>query len=214
MYTESYLLGRYNEKKQKIKQRLKEFEQVGKEADDSRLFQELAFCICTPQSKGRNCWKAIENASASKALWEGDSKAIAKELQRLVRFHHTKGQRIVEARERFFNGGSFSLKSELSTLPVERLRDRLVEQVNGYGYKAATQFLRNIGKGKNFAILDRHIFRNMIRYGVIREEPSSVSEKPYKEIEEKLRKFAKKVNIPVEELDLLWWSEEEGTIFK
>ena len=34
------------------------------------------------------------------------------------------------------------------------------------------------------------------------------------EIEEKLKIFAKKVNIPVEELDLLWWSEEEGTIFK
>ena len=39
-------------------------------------------------------------------------------------------------------------------------------------------------------------------------------QKTYFEIENKFKEFSKKVNIPMDELDLLFWSKEEGTVFK
>ena len=84
----------------------------------------------------------------------------------------------------------------------------------GLGYKEASHFLRNIGLGEEFAILDRHILRNLARLKVIPEVPVSITKKRYLEIEEKLRRFAADIGIPVAELDLLFWSKETGWIFK
>ena len=66
-------------------------------------------------------------------------------------------------------------------------RDWLVNEVKGYGFKEASHFLRNIGLGEDLAILDRHILKNLARVGVIDEVPSSMTEKNYKEIEEKMK---------------------------
>ena len=82
------------------------------------------------------------------------------------------------------------------------------------GYKESSHFLRNVGFGDDIAILDRHIMKNLVKYGVIEEIPKSLTDKKYLEIEEKMRKFASGVGIPMAHLDLLWWSEETGEIFK
>jgi N-glycosylase/DNA lyase len=68
--------------------------------------------------------------------------------------------------------------------------------------------------GDDIAILDRHILKNLIKYGVIDEVPKSLTEKKYTEIEGKMRAFSKEIGIPFSHLDLLWWSEETGEIFK
>jgi len=41
-----------------------------------------------------------------------------------------------------------------------------------------------------------------------------ITRKAYSEMEEKLRQFSKKINIPMDELDLLFWSLETGKVFK
>ena len=64
------------------------------------------------------------------------------------------------------------------------------------------------------AILDVHILRNLKRYGIIKKIPASISRKKYVDIENKMREFSKKIKIPLEELDLLFWSRETGIIFK
>jgi N-glycosylase/DNA lyase len=74
--------------------------------------------------------------------------------------------------------------------------------------------MRNIGLGEEFAILDRHILRNLAELKVIPEIPLTITKKRYLEMEEKLRAFAKNINIPLGELDLLFWSKETGWIFK
>ncbi|MDP2974084.1 MAG: DNA lyase, partial [Candidatus Diapherotrites archaeon] len=93
-------------------------------------------------------------------------------------------------------------------------RNRLAENVKGLGMKESSHFLRNIGLGEGLAILDRHIVRNLLRYGAIKEMPKNLGKKNYLLIEEKMRQFSKRIGIPLAELDLLFWSKETGKIFK
>ncbi|MBU4134056.1 DNA lyase, partial [bacterium] len=84
----------------------------------------------------------------------------------------------------------------------------------GYGFKEASHFLRNVGKGEKLAILDRHILRNLKNFGAIKEIPQAISGKLYLEIEKKFMLFAKRLKIPPAELDLLLWYKETGKVFK
>ena len=63
------------------------------------------------------------------------------------------------------------------------------------------------------AILDRHILRNLKALNVIQEDKIK-NKKHYFEIENAFLNFAIKINIPIDELDLLFWSKENGEIFK
>ena len=94
-----------------------------------------------------------------------------------------------------------------------RLRDWLVLNVKGLGWKEASHFLRNIGC-RNLAILDRHILRNLQRHRVIRSLPKTLTKKQYHTIEQKFARFAETVGISMDELDLLFWSRETGEILK
>jgi N-glycosylase/DNA lyase len=147
-------------------------------------------------------------------LLKGESNEIQPQLND-VRFGDSKAKYIVEARATFTKDGKLFLKSHLSSFanPFE-LREWMVENVKGLGYKEASHFLRNVGLGEEFAILDRHILRNLKRLDVIAEVPVSITKKRYLEIEEKLRRFSREIGIPVADLDLLFWSRETGWIFK
>jgi len=70
------------------------------------------------------------------------------------------------------------------------------------------------GAGKDIAIIDRHILKNLKRYGAIRSIPASISKNNYIDLEDAMRNFSKKVKIPMEELDLLFWSAQTGFVFK
>ncbi|HPB34462.1 MAG TPA: DNA lyase, partial [Caldisericia bacterium] len=64
------------------------------------------------------------------------------------------------------------------------------------------------------AILDRHILKNLYRIGIIENIPSSLSKKIYLDIENRMRVFAKEINIPLEHLDFVLWYKETGEVFK
>jgi len=112
------------------------------------------------------------------------------------------------------NARSCFNKNILDSEDAFKIRDRLVKDIKGLGHKEASHFLRNIGLGRDIAILDRHILKNLRKYRAIDNIPSSLTPKTYLEIENKAREFSKKVKIPLEELDLLFWSKETGEIFK
>mgnify|MGYP001596399044 FL=1 len=105
-------------------------------------------------------------------------------------------------------------KDYIDEKDILKTREWLAENVKGIGYKEASHFLRNIGFGKNLAILDVHILKNLKNHGVIKKIPKSLTKREYLNIENKLREFCKKINIPMDELDLLFWSKETGFIFK
>ena len=73
--------------------------------------------------------------------------------------------------------------------------------------------LRNIGH-ENLAILDRHILKNLVRVGVLSHLPKTLTWKRYLAIERKFFKFALRIGISMDELDLLFWSMETGIILK
>ncbi len=206
------LLVRHELMKSVLKQRLNYFKKTG-EGNESSLFAELCFCLCTPQSKAKACDTAVKSLTKSGDLLNGSEEQIKKHLLKAgVRFHHNKSRYIVNARIFFTEQ---SLKSKiLSETKLSDLREWLVKNVKGLGMKESSHFLRNIGIYGNLAILDRHILKNMVKYKIIRNIPKSLTKKKYLHLEKKLNKFAEKIKIPSEELDLLFWSEETGEVFK
>ncbi|NOZ91966.1 MAG: N-glycosylase/DNA lyase [Dictyoglomi bacterium] len=211
MWREKYL-----EIKDIIETRLSEFADVWKYADEERLFAEFVFCHLTPQSKAKVCWKAVECLREKGFLLQGQEEAVKSCLVG-VRFKNNKAGYIIRSREQYWNwpGGFRQFLVDIG-LPddVISAREYLVEHVKGMGYKEASHFLRNIGFGKDIAILDRHILKNLVRVGAIPEVPKSLTKKRYLEIEEAMRKLAQNIDIPMDHLDLLLWYLEAGEVFK
>lgn len=95
------------------------------------------------------------------------------------------------------------------------MREWLVKNVKGVGMKEASHFIRNIGfGGKELAILDRHILKNLKELKVIEKIPKKLTKKTYLEIEEKMREFCKMLGISMYELDMLLWYKETGKVLK
>ena len=49
---------------------------------------------------------------------------------------------------------------------------------------------------------------------VVKNKLYELSEKNYKDIESKFKKFSDKTKIPMDHLDLLFWARETGKVFK
>jgi N-glycosylase/DNA lyase len=204
----------YRKKKREISLRLGEFSQRGLQASDEELFGELAFCLLTPQSRAKFCWEAIVNLTEQNMLLKGSVDQIKRRLH-CVRFHNKKASYVVAARNLFLRDGVISMKQQLEQHgDGYECREWLVENIKGLGYKEASHFLRNIGRGENMAILDRHILKNLHLLGVIAKIPETLSKTTYRQIETKMEKFALSANIPFAHLDLLLWYKETGEIFK
>ncbi len=209
----SELKKEYLEKKPLIQQRLSEFEEIWGKGSNA-IFAELAFCLCTPQSNAKQCDAAVNDLLGKKLLFKSGQGRIERVLSKRVRFHKSKACYIIEARNLLMPG----IKEKLESLGIKsntpKVRSWLVENVKGLGMKEASHFLRNIGFGQKLAILDRHIMRNLLYYGALKEIPKSINEKSYLSIEKKMHSFSSRVQIPLPELDLLFWSRETGEIFK
>jgi len=209
----SLLFKSYSPKKFEIKKRLFEFKEKWHEPEE-KIFAELAFCLCTPQSKAKTCDAAVQELVKNKKLFSASPKEISKTLSSKVRFHNNKAGYIAEARKKLMP----EIKEKLMSLDIyndiPKAREWLVANIKGLGLKEASHFLRNIGFFENIAILDRHILKNLKKYGAIKQIPKTVSKKKYFAIEKKMREFCEKIKIPMQELDLLFWSEETGEIFK
>jgi N-glycosylase/DNA lyase len=201
------LRRRHRESRREIRLRLAEFAAV----PPSEYFYELLYCLLTPQSRAKNAETVI---SLLRALGfnhqEVDPEPILRSSAHYIRFHRTKTHHLLRVKEQF----------DVVALAIERerrathLRDWLVANVKGLGMKESTHFLRNIGRSDGLAILDRHILRNLVRFGMIGRVPDSLTKKQYLRIEKRWMKFSEEIEIPQDELDLLFWSMETGEIRK
>lgn len=207
------ILKEYDRKKSTIRKRLNEFKAAQKKSEKD-VFAELCFCILTPQSKAIYCDKAIRNLKESDSLFKGKAGTIRKTLKGLARFHNKKADYIVVARKILKDTNGISIKKRINEKDILGTREWLVKSIKGIGYKEASHFLRNIGFGKNVAILDRHILKNLAKLGVLKNVPTTITKRTYLEAEEKMRNFAREIGITLEELDLLFWSLETGYVFK
>jgi N-glycosylase/DNA lyase len=196
----------YSLQRKAIRKRLKEFTHV----QPVEYFYELAYCLLTPQTKAESADKAI------RVLKEKDFKNKELQLENIlhgkefyIRFHNTKSKHLRELKHNFH---IYISEITSGNSPFEK-REYLVKNVLGLGYKEASHFLRNIGN-RNLAIIDRHILKGLLRCGVLKSLPKTLSRKTYLEIEKKFLAFSQKIKIPMDELDLLFWSMQTGEILK
>lgn len=168
------LLQEYNKRKEIIKKRLEDFSNVKRED----YFYEACFCILTPQSSAKSCWKAI--LLLKEKDFENKNINPVNYLSDRIRFHINKSKYLLEFKQKWT-----IIKEKLDEIKDSReLREYLVKNVKGYGYKEASHFLRNIGH-RNVAILDRHILKNLNKLNIINEIPATLTPKKYFEIENK-----------------------------
>ncbi len=176
-----------------------------------QYFYELAFCILTPQSSAVNAERTIVALKANDFINKGfDPTSYLRDPDHYIRFHNVKAKRLLAIRESYPE-----LVSHLTngTLSAEQKRDIVLDSVKGLGMKETAHFLRNIGV-RDLAILDRHILKHLHRLHVIKKIPASLTRKRYLEIEKQWKRFAKRFDISIDELDLLFWSMETGEIRK
>ena len=197
-------------KKSKIKNlvssRIQEFKKIGEESDN-KIFNELCFCILTANFNAEKTIK-IQKTIGNGFLTFPES-LLTEKLKKLgYRYPKTRAKYIVEARK---------YKDTLKTLFKSfkddyEIREWLIKNVRGFGYKEASHFLRNIGY-TNFAIIDFHIVNLLEKYGLIKK-PKQLTKRKYLEIENLLRKIAERLNLSLAELDLYLWYMETGKILK
>jgi len=198
-------IQRFQESKEKIDKHLEKYDEIDTE-NREQLFEELAFCLLTPQSKARAADQSIKLLKEHNLLFSGTPEQLEPHLKS-IRFHITKAKRIVEAREKFQN-------FEFDFSNIEELRHKIVQNFKGLGYKEASHYLRNIGHGRDLAILDRHILKNLLNMGLIEEIPKTLTPKKYFEIENIMKSFCKSNEMNMGHIDLILWSTETGEMFK
>jgi len=191
------LLNFYEKKKNLIKN----FINSCNYKDDECSFGELCFCILTPQSRAKACREAINKLKSDKKLFTANLKELRKYLKG-VRFPNVKAERITEAREKFLE-----LKEMLNSDP-KKLREWLIENVKGIGFKESSHFMRNIGF-KGLPIIDAHI-QNFLRKIGRYDKTGNLTKKQYLELENKFLELAKELNIPIEDLDIAIWLYQSG----
>ncbi|HIQ29889.1 MAG TPA: N-glycosylase/DNA lyase [Candidatus Caldiarchaeum subterraneum] len=205
------ILRLYTEKKRDLEARIREFKEMKCSSPD-RLFEELVFCICTPQTKARAADNAVRELRETGALFSDSREEIAYILRKNgVRFHNNKARSIVEARK--ILPSTLPKVLETADRNPQAARDFLVLNVRGLGLKEASHFLRNIGYD-NLAIIDRHILRTLINLGEVDNMPKTLTRRRYLEVEEKFIRLASKLGIKPAELDLVMWAMQTGEIFK
>jgi len=199
-----------NLKKSKVKNligtRVIEFKEIGKKPSNE-IFKELCFCILTANFNAERTIK-IQNKICDGFL-NLNKLQLVKNLEQL-------GHRYPNARAKYiFDARKYkdSLKNIIKSFNTEDgLREWLVKNVKGLGYKEASHFLRNIGY-TNFAIIDFHIINLLTRHNLIKK-PKTLTKRKYLEIEDLLKKIAVKLNLNLAELDLYLWYIETEKILK
>ena len=196
----------FEDRQREIRSRLQDFQQV----PPSAYFYELVYCLLTPQSSAVNAEQAVQflrHHDFFRTVMNPEPLLHQKNFY--IRFHKTKAKHLLAVKEQF-PAIAEHLMNEVSSA---ELRAWLVKNVKGLGWKEASHFLRNTGHS-NLAILDRHILKNLVRVGVLRQLPATLTQKRYLAIEKKFFKFAQQICITMDELDLLFWSMETGQILK
>ncbi|MFW9946660.1 MAG: N-glycosylase/DNA lyase [Candidatus Odinarchaeota archaeon] len=189
-----------------INSRINEFSNI-KNMSGNFIFRELCFCIMTANCGAEKCIEIHERIGAKfNTLTELKLTERFKEYG--YRFPNIRSKFIIEARK-----SKDELKNKIKfELNKKNLREWIVGNIKGIGYKEASHFLRNIGF-TNYAIIDFHIIDLLIAHGLI-EKPKTLTRRKYLEIENILKNLADKLSLNLAELDLYLWFLETGKILK
>ena len=195
-----------SEIKKVIDTRIYEFEKI-RVQHINEIFKELCFCIMTANCGAEKCIEVHEGI-ANGFLNLSKEKLTTKFKVLGYRFPNIRSEYIVKARVHKDN-----LEKMIKTNDdINGLRDWIVKNIKGIGYKEASHFLRNIGY-KNYAIIDFHIVDLLTKNKLI-DKSKTMTKTKYLEIEELLKSIGNKLNLNMAELDLYLWYLETGKILK
>ena len=191
--------------KNTIDKRIEEFKNIDKK-DNDELFKEMCFCILTANYNAERSIK-IQDEIGHCFLTDSQQELSERLKEYGHRFPNNRAGYIVESKK---------CKGQLEKIvqhhDKKAIREWIVNNVKGLGYKEASHFLRNIGFD-DYAIIDFHIIDVLVDNDII-DKPKSISKKKYLEIEKTLRKIAKKTNLTLAELDFYLWYMETGKVLK
>ncbi|MBN2152309.1 MAG: N-glycosylase/DNA lyase [Candidatus Lokiarchaeota archaeon] len=197
-----------SESKDVIDQRMAEFRSFRTRSSHDN-FKELCFCILTGNC-GAEASLRIHAAIGDRFL----TCSCPEEFTALLkdnggRFYNNKGR---------FLGSACQYRDDLKDIldsfgdDEQSLREWLVKNVFGFGYKESSHFMRNVGY-ENVAIIDFHIVDLLSAHGLVQKQ-KGLGKRKYLEIEGVLRGIAGKAGLSLGALDLVLWFIETGKILK
>lgn len=180
-----------------IEKKIEEIEKNRKFFSRDDIFKELCFCILVANNnleRTLEIWKKLGNDFLNLP-----KNSLRRKLKYLgYRFYNIRAKYIIEARKKIND-----LENILKVKEPKEIREWLVKNIKGIGWKEASHFLRNLGY-KDFAILDRHVLRILKENEIIEDVPKTLTKRKYLEIEEKLKTLAKELsNILKKEITLV-----------
>ncbi|MEK6697500.1 MAG: hypothetical protein AABZ10_00500 [Nitrospirota bacterium] len=207
---------------------------------EDEMFAILVSCILSSKAKWSSVKKVMAKVTNGRILFEGSAVQLIDQLTGLSgRYVNTckLAEYIVDARQSFpfiYMIVSSIQANEIKLEPAgissrdigKTIGDQFLHALNqrgispdglrelvlvfkGIGDKQASHFLATVGF-ECYAILDVHVNKKLVKYGVISEEPKSLTRAKYREIESKMKDFARTVDIPFHHLDTLLWELGSG----
>lgn len=195
-----------NNVKCRIESRLAEFSII-KNRSKEEIFKELCFCIMTANCSAMKCIEVHEQIG-DEFLTLSEIELASKFKELGYRFPNLRTKYIIEAREKLFQLEDIIKSSD----DDKNLREWIVKNVKGIGYKEGSHFLRNIGF-TDYAIVDFHIVDLLVKHKLV-EKPKTMTKSKYLEIEKILKSIGNQLGLNMAELDLYLWFLETGKILK
>jgi N-glycosylase/DNA lyase len=129
-----------------------------------------------------------------------------KTSKRKYPFFNQKANHIARTAKNIY-GENLSIKDILLSSKNERdARLQIISRSIGIGPKQASLFLRNVGYSSELAILDVHVLRYMFFVDILPGLIANVSRMcEYELLEQKLRRYAKRLKIQLASLDIAIW---------
>jgi thermostable 8-oxoguanine DNA glycosylase len=213
----------YESKKEVIWHRLDEL-RCGWSKSDEAVFAELCYCILLAGRRADATLPLAVQLEKNRLLFDGTEEQVEAYLDQHGNAVRERAQYILHWRKKFDQHGSLRMKSELENRfrtmngwDIASFRESLASERHGVRWKVSSQFLRNIGigLGHGLALLDRHIQRELMKFGYITEvHEQALDRETYLEYEGKMQALPKDSDIPIDDLDLLLWSNRTGKIIK
>jgi N-glycosylase/DNA lyase len=209
------------------------FENFGRKKTEEEIFYDLAFCLLAPQTKFQNNIKVIQKLKELDFYYFGETYAGycsiegIEKILKPVRFYKNKTKYLLEARNKFLeilkaisSLNTWDNKQSIHVVDIYKIREWLIANVKGMGYKTASHFLRNMGN--DIAIIDTHIIKFLaeelcVTFGLTYEEAvkefrkQATRKEGYLGLEKLFQNIAKQNRLSYMELDSYLWKNYSGT---
>ncbi len=207
------ILLTHAERQDEIRERLLEFQRIWQTGSDLQLWEEMVFCFFTGGCSAKMGLRSVEAVRAY--LVDGGQERLAAALTGVHRFPNARARYIVYSRNYLNEVCGMRIRDELESRDHLERRDWLARDkgIKGLAYKEASHFLRNIGL-RGYAILDKHVLNCLAELKVISDPRPPKSRDEYLNVEKELIRFADRLKIDFDEMDLLLWSMKTGEILK